>query len=186
VVGVAVGVNAEVIAGLHAVELAAAPIDGANVQPRGVAAALWILRTGRVTRAAAVGPDAPIAALSHAARARAGTRLGVELLTAGALHARALALAGALVALVPLWTWLFRTVRFLFLFLFLRFGQCALRSAGEETEDAASQQAHHAAARVAITQSANHIIEALLVHLVLPLASRRSTVPRRATSLKIA
>lgn len=64
VVGIPVRIDAEVVAGFHPVELAAAPIDRADVQSRGVAAPLPVLGAGGVVRAAAVGADAPVATLA--------------------------------------------------------------------------------------------------------------------------
>jgi len=118
-VRVGVGVDAEIGASLHAVQLATAAIDRADVQSWSMAAPLRVLGAGRVARAAAVGTDATVAAFPQALWARATARLGVELLAAGALQARAFALAAALVALVALRTLLFRTARLL---LFLRLG----------------------------------------------------------------
>jgi len=99
-VGVSVGVDAEVVAGLHTVQLATAAIDRADVQSWSMTASLRVLGAGRVARTAAVRTDAPVAALSQSLWARATTRLGVELLAATALDARALARAAALVALM--------------------------------------------------------------------------------------
>jgi hypothetical protein len=132
-----------------------------------------ILRAGRVARTAPVRTDAPVAALAHAARAPAGARLGVELLAAAALLARTFAFAGALVALMPWRTRLLGTPRLLLLF--LRLGQRARsRGAGQHAENAAGQQAHDTAAGSALAQSPNHIVKALLVHLLLLACSLRS------------
>jgi hypothetical protein len=68
---VGVGVDAEVVAGFHAVQFTAAAVDGADIEPRSVAAALGILGARRIARAAFIGADTLVAAFPHPPRALA-------------------------------------------------------------------------------------------------------------------
>ncbi len=137
VIAVGVRVNAEVVAGLDAIDLPATAVDGADVQPWRVAAPFRVFRAGRVARAALVFADTQVAALPHAARTLAAARADVELHAAGAGGARALAIAAALVAFVAAWARFLRTGLFL-CFLPLG-GGLRRRLAGQDAKDGARQ-----------------------------------------------
>lgn len=114
-VGIGIGVNAKVVAGLHPVQFAAATVDGTDIQTRGMAAPFCILGTGRVAGAAFVLADAPIPALAQTAWALAAARDAIELFPALAWSARAVALARPLVAVETRRAWRLRATAFLVL-----------------------------------------------------------------------
>lgn len=60
-----VRIDAEIVAGLHAVQLRAAPLARADLDPGRVAAAFGVGGAGRIARTTAIAPDTVIAALAH-------------------------------------------------------------------------------------------------------------------------